>query len=101
MLSSSIASMGSHSIWLDVNANNIANVNTDKFKSVDTKLQEDASKAPKAFLREGLENPSGKSATELSKELTDQIPIEKGYGVNAKVIKAQNEMLGTLLDMKV
>ncbi len=101
MFSSSISSMGAHSIWMDVNANNIANVNTDKFKSVDTKLQEDMSGAPKAFLREGLENPSGKSATELSKELTDQIPVEKGYGVNAKVIKAQDEMLGTLLDMKV
>lgn len=100
MFSSSISSMGAHSVWMDVNANNIANINTDKFKSVDTRLQGESSQSIRAFIKEGSENFSKKSASELSKELTDQIPIEKGYGVNAKVIKMQNEMLGTLLDMK-
>lgn len=99
MLGSSISSMGAHSIWMDVNANNIANVNTDKFKSVDARLEEGQKENPKAFLKEGYENPTGRSSTDLAKELTDQIPIEKGYGINAKVIKAKDEALGTLLDM--
>ncbi len=100
MFSSSISSMNAHSTWMDVNANNIANVNTDKFKSVDTKLEEGQKDNPKAILREGAENPTGKSGTDLTKELTDQIPIEKGFGLNASVIKTKDELLGTLMDIK-
>jgi flagellar hook protein FlgE len=85
---------------MDVNANNVANVNSDKFKSVDTKLEEAAKESPRAVLREGIENPTGKSGTDLTKELTDQIPIEKGFGVNTTVVKTKDEMLGTLMDMK-
>lgn len=92
--------MNAHSTWMDVNANNVANVNTDKFKSVDTKLEEGQENNPKAVLRENSENQSGKSGTDLAKELTDQIPIEKGFGVNASVVKTKDEMLGTLMDMK-
>ena len=100
MFGSSISSMNAHSTWMDVNANNVANVNTDKFKSVDTKLEEGQKNNPKAVLRENSENQSGKSGTDLAKELTDKIPIEKGFGVNAKVVKTKDEMLGTLMDMK-
>jgi len=100
MFGSSISSMNAHSTWMDVNANNVANVNTDKFKSVDTKLEEGQKNNPKVVLREGAENPTGRSGTDLTKEITDQIPIEKGFGVNASVVRTKDEMLGTLMDMK-
>lgn len=100
MFGSTISSMNAHTTWMDVNANNVANVNTDKFKSVDAKLEEASKESPKAVLREGAENPTGKSSTDLTKELTDQIPIEKGFGVNATVVKTKDEMLGTLMDIK-
>ncbi len=100
MFGSTISSMNAHSKWMDVNANNVANANTDKFKSVDTKLEEGQQNNPTAVLREGAENPTGKSGTDLAKELTDQIPVEKGFGVNATVVKTKDEMLGTLMDMK-
>ncbi|MCI4399174.1 MAG: hypothetical protein JHC37_01300 [Campylobacteraceae bacterium] len=101
MFGSSISSMKAHSTWMDVNANNVANVNSDKFKSVDTKLQEGQENNPKAVLRENERVAAeNRSNTDLAKELTDQIPIEKGFGVNAKVVKTKDEMLGTLMDIK-
>lgn len=112
MFGSSISSMKAHSTWMDVNANNVANVNTDKFKSVDTKIENEGNENPKEKLREndvakrnsgaerGQRNATDRSNTDLAKELTDQIPIEKGFGVNAKVVKTKDEMLGTLMDIK-
>ncbi|MBN2896360.1 MAG: hypothetical protein JXK05_10790 [Campylobacterales bacterium] len=40
------------------------------------------------------------SQTDLSKELTDQMMIEKSVQSNASVIKTADEMLGSLLDTK-
>lgn len=101
MFGSTISSMNAHSTWMDVNANNVANVNSDKFKSVDTKLEEGQKNNPKAVLRESeRETVEDRSNTDLTKELTEQIPIEKGFGVNATVVKTEDEMLGTLMDIK-
>ncbi len=100
MFGSSISSMNAHSTWMDVNANNVANVNSDKFKSIDTKIENEGNENPKAELRENKRNAGDRSNTDLAKEMTDQIPIEKGFGVNAKVVKTKDEMLGTLMDIK-
>jgi flagellar hook protein FlgE len=113
MFGSTISSMNAHSTWMGVNANNVANVNSDKFKSVDTKLEEGQKNNPKAVLRESdvaqrnsgaqrgqRETVEDRSNTDLAKELTEQIPIEKGFGVNATVVKTKDEMLGTLMDIK-
>lgn len=37
---------------------------------------------------------------EMAKNMTDMIVEEKGNALNAEPIKAQDEMLGTVLDMK-
>lgn len=101
MFGSSIASVRAHSTWMDVNANNVANVNTDKFKSVDTRLENNGNENPTPVLRENeSKSAEDRSNTDLAKELTDQIPIEKGLAVNVKAIKTQDEMLGTLMDIK-
>ncbi len=101
MFGSTISSMNAHSTWMDVNANNVANVNSDKFKSIDTKLEADGQNNPQAVLRENESAVAeDRSNTDLAKELTDQIPIEKGFGVNVSVIKTKDEMLGTLMDIK-
>lgn len=101
MFGSSISSMNTHSTWMDVNANNVANINSDKFKSVDTKLEEGRENNPKVVLRENERVAAeDRSNTDLAKELTDQIPIEKGFGVNATVIKTKDEMLGVVMDIK-
>jgi flagellar hook protein FlgE len=40
------------------------------------------------------------SGVDLSKEMTNQIVGEKVNAVNVSAIKAQDEMLGSLLDIK-
>ena len=83
-------SMLAHQRLMDINANNIANVNTKNFKAVDAKIVDKL---------EISTNTSNKG-TNLTKELTDQIIIEKGYKAQAPAIKTQDEMTKTLLNIK-
>lgn len=43
---------------------------------------------------------SANGQTDLAKELTDQIIVQDATEVNATAIKTQDEMLGSLLDIK-
>ncbi len=90
MISSNINSMQAHQKWMSVSANSIANVNTEGFKAADTVIGE----GPKASVR------STEGATDLSKEMSDQIVIAGGFSAQASAVKTQDEMLGSLLDMK-
>jgi flagellar hook protein FlgE len=87
---SNLNSMLAHQRLMDINANNIANVNTKNFKAVDAKIVDKL---------EISTNTSNKG-TNLTKELTDQIIIEKGYKAQAPAIKTQDEMTKTLLNIK-
>jgi flagellar hook protein FlgE len=101
MYSSNISSLNAHTTWMNVNANNVANVNTDKFTPTDTIINEGKKDNPTATLRKsdssGTENTSG---TNLAKELTDQIVVQDATGFNVSAIKTQNDMTKTLLDIK-
>ena len=99
MFSSNVSSIGSHQIWMDVNAHNTANVNTDGFDSSDTKITEGVDSQPVPNIRKEEKNTE-KSSTDLAKELTDHIPIEKSVAVNVKAIRTQDEIYGTLLNIK-
>lgn len=94
------ASIYAHSTWKDVNANNIANVNTDGFTPTNTTIQDSMNSTPIASLTSADKNTGTQSGTDLTKELSDQIPISGGVGANVSAIKTQDDMLGTLLDMK-
>lgn len=100
MIGSSISSMNAHSVWMDVNANNVANVNSDKFRSTDTKIESDKSGNPTAVLRDSGAAPMDRSNTDLAKEMTDQVAVGNGFAVNASVVRTKDEMLGTLMDIK-
>lgn len=85
--------MTAMSNWMNNSAHNVANVNTDNYKATQTTItnQNDAVVA---------QSSQTNNSTELATELTDQITIDKSFKANADVIKTQNEMLGSLLDMK-
>ncbi len=85
-------SMIAHTDWLAINANNISNVNSTDYNSIDTDLQNDSNSvvAVSSFSENG---------TDLAKDLTEQIPIEGGFDAQVKAIKTQEEMIGSLLDM--
>jgi flagellar hook protein FlgE len=100
MISNNISSINAHNTWMNVNSNNVANVNTDGFVPSGTVLSETGNSAVNANVSGATDTGSPKSQTSVSKELTDQVVVEKSVGLNAEAIKTQDEMLGTLLDMK-
>lgn len=97
---SSLSSFNAHQNWLNANANNIANVNTNGFVPTDTSIEENGIGEPEAvYSKADAQAGVTQSQTDLTKEMTDQIQSERGFQVNAPVIKTQDEMLGSLLDI--
>ena len=106
-----VSSVRAHGRKLDVTANNVANVNTNGFKRDQAVLQEgtagdvhvhvrkDMTPAPPDPLAPdapGIEKEL--SNVDLADEMTGLIPTTIGYKVNLKVIRARDEMIGSLLD---
>lgn len=100
MISSNVSSIASHQTWMNNSAHNVANVNTDKFVPQDTLISETENGGTKTDTSMSSSNGSERSQTELSKELTDQMIIEKATQTNIQTIRTQDEMLGSLLDMR-
>jgi len=90
MIYSNINALQAHQTLMDINANNVSNVNTGKFKATDAKIVDKLEIS--AYITD--------SGTDLTKELTDQIIIENGFKAQAPAIKTQDEMTKTLLDIK-
>lgn len=81
--------------WMNNSAHNVSNVNTDNFKAVQTTITDaQGTNSPVA------QNRLSQNGTDLATEMTDQIGIDKSFEANADTIKTQDEMIGTLLDMK-
>ena len=98
-ISSNISSISSQQTMLNTGAHNIANVNTDAYVPRDTRLSS-VGDSVTANTRVADDNASTRSQTDLAKELTDQIVAQDATVANISVIKTQDEMLGSLLDIK-
>jgi flagellar hook protein FlgE len=90
MINTNVNSLLAHQTLMDINANNVANVNTEDFKATDAKIVD------KLEISASLSD----TGTNLTKELTDQIVIEDGFKAQIPAIKTQDEMTKTLLDIK-
>lgn len=99
-ISNNISSIQSHQTMMNVNANNVANVNTDGFVPSGTKMSSGQGSVT-ANTRQADDNGSPKSQTDLSKEIPNQIVAQRVTEANVSAIKTQDEMLGSLIDMKV
>ena len=110
-LSSTISSLQAHDRKQAVNANNIANVNTNGYKrtqavlaeggagEVRVNLKKDMSPAPMDPLAPdapGVEKEL--SNVDLADEMSGMISTGIGYKANLKTVQARDEMMGTLLD---
>lgn len=94
-------------------ANNMANVNTDGFKKTKVTLHEGSQQSVVSHVRK-VETPgpmvyeqtaNGSELVEKSNvELTEEIPQmmlnQRFYEANIKMVQVQDEMLGSLLDIK-
>ncbi len=98
-IQSNISSISSHQTMINTGANNIANVNTDGYIPKDTKMS-NSGNAVTANTRVADDNGSQRSQTDLAKELTDQIVAQDITEVNVSAIRTQDEMFGSLLDIK-
>jgi flagellar hook protein FlgE len=95
-ISANVSSLQANQTFLNTNANNIANVNTDGFRPSDTRISTNL----EANNRLADDTGSQKSQTDLSKEIPDQITIGGVAEANVSAIRTQDEMMGTLLDIK-
>ncbi len=94
-ISSNVNSLMANQTYMNNNASNIANVNTQDYKATQTTISSDENGAIQA------QSTKTQSETDLSKELTDQIIIENVQEANVNTIKTQDQMTGSLLDIKV
>ena len=96
---SNIASIQAHQTLLNNSSHNVANINTDGFIPTQTTLN-DTGDSVTASSAKATDNGSPRSQTDLAKEISDQIIAQNGVALNVTAIKTEDEMLGTLLDIK-
>lgn len=94
-----ISSIQAHQSMMNTNANNIANVNTERFVPSDTRMSSNNGSVT-ANTRMADNTDSTKSKTDLAKEIPDQMIVQGTTAANVTSIKTQDEMLGSLLDIK-
>lgn len=100
MINTNVSSMMANQVFMDNNAHNVANVNTDGYVPNKTIITEGSPQTPVANTSKATDNGSERSQTDLSKELTDQITIENVQEANLKAIRTEDEMMGSLLDIR-
>ena len=85
--------MTAMSNWMNNSANNVANVNTEKYNATQTTIENQGNTVV-------AQSSKTEQGTDLATEMTDQIALETTFGANTKPIQTQDHMLGSLLDMK-
>ena len=98
-ITTNLSSLQANQVFMNTNANNIANVNTNGFIPSDTRMS-NTQNSVTTTTRLADNNTSSKSQTDLTKELTDQVVISSVEESNVSAIKTQDKMFGTLLDIK-
>ena len=98
-------------IKMDVNANNIANANTDKFKKSRVNMQEASQGGVQVTIEQintpgislGANERTGEkpesSNVGLAEEIVDQMITQYAFEANVLVVKTANEMEKTLLNI--
>ncbi len=92
-------------------ANNIANSNTSGYKKAESVIMEDGVGLPELSLKR-VDTPgplllesdgtmTEQSNVDLAEELAQTIVAQRGYEANLKALKAQNDTLGSALDILV
>ncbi len=99
-ISNNLSSINAHQTMLNNSAYNVANVNTDKFVPNNTIIS-NSGDSISANTRLADDTGSDKSQTDLSKEIPDQMIAQKATAANVSAIRTQDEMIGSLLDMKI
>ncbi|WP_045210950.1 flagellar basal body rod C-terminal domain-containing protein [Desulfonatronovibrio magnus] len=121
----SAGAMSSFGLSQNITAHNVANINTDEFKSQRLDLEtgpqgqgvrpaqivEDQSMGPLVQRQQAVENEQGlmvqqevaveASNTDLAREITGMIRDERAFESNAQAIRSQENLIGVFLDKTV
>ncbi|MDY0117881.1 MAG: hypothetical protein RBR59_09905, partial [Sulfurimonadaceae bacterium] len=90
-ISNNISSMYAHQQMMNVSANNVANVNTERFVPTDVKMSSEQNGGVSANLRMATDSGSQRSQTDLAKEIPDQMVVSNVTSANVAAIKTQDE----------
>ena len=96
-----VSSIQAHQTVLNNSANNVANVNTERYVPRESTIDSPAEGSIRANTQSATDNGSTTSQTDLSRELTDQVVVERSVEANAQAIRTQDQMYGSLLDITV
>lgn len=99
-ISNNISSIQTSQTLLNTTANNVANVNTDGFVPDSTIATNKGSESVTPETRKADDTGSEKSQTDLSKEIPNEMIAQRTTEANVVAIKAQDDVLGSLLDIK-
>ncbi len=99
-IQNNLNSIRAHQNWMNNNANNIANLNSNRYKPDDTTLVDDKNGNITAKTNKTNSNVSEKSQTGSTKKISEHSILQKGVEANTKVIRSKDDMFGTLLDTK-
>ncbi len=111
-INTAVSALNAYSLQHTVNANNIANINTDGFKKERVLIEEQAPQGVSSTFEKintegsqrveysnGNEEIIEGSNVELAEEMPNEIITQRSFDANTTIIKTENEMLGTILDM--
>ena len=93
---SALSALNAFGTALNVTANNIANMNTNGFKPTSAEMSEDANGGVKVTLSQ-----SQNADVDMAKEMTDLMIEKFGVQANVRSLQTENEILKSLIDIKV
>ena len=100
-LSAAVSGIQLGSLRMTVSAHDVANVNTPGFEQSDLVQVERYPGTAVGAIRRTVNPDSESSGTDLAKEFGGEMTeAQTGYSSSLKVLKVQDEMLGSLLDIR-
>ena len=85
---------------LDVEANNVANMNTANGEPRQAALKESGPNGGVTLSAEGRGMAAAEGGTDLAASLTSSMMYEAGFKLSAKVVQAADERIGMLIDIR-
>ena len=95
-VNTSLSGMNAAQTRLDASAHNIANLSTQNF----TRQEVRQSDAANGGVSVSLTSSSAGAGNNLEADMVEQIQSKSIYQANLSVLKANNDMMGTLIDIK-
>lgn len=85
---------------LDLEANNVANMNTANFQSEQAAFQEFGPNGGVTLSAQGRGLAAAEGGTNLAASLTSSMMYEAGFKLSAKIVQAADERIGMLIDIR-